>query len=309
MTEQDQFRTGVIALIGRPNVGKSTLMNRLIGMKVAITSGRPQTTRGRIRTIVTYDDCQMIFLDSPGIHEAKNRLGERMMRVTREVMGDADVILWLLEHGKPVGEEERQIGEDLSRAKQPVIIVLNKADGVPGEEISREEESLRSAFPFADCFSVSALKGERIEALKDAIRERLPYGPPLYDEDALTDMPEREVVAEIIREKALRLLTDEVPHGIAVVTGSMQYREKKTADGTASEICDIHADIVCERESHKGIVIGKGGRMLKEIGRSARTDIEKLLDCRVNLQLYVKVRKDWRNDVRQLKNFGLWTDE
>ena len=309
MAGQEQYRTGVIALIGRPNVGKSTLMNRLIGMKVAITSGRPQTTRGRIRTIITYDDCQMIFLDSPGIHEAKNRLGERMMRVTRDVMGDADIILWLLEYGKPVGEAERQIGDDLARARQPVIIVLNKTDGASEEEIARTKDSLQTAFDFAVCFPVSALKGEGVDALRDAIRERLPYGPPLYDEDALTDMPEREVVAEIIREKALRLLTDEVPHGIAVVTGSMRYRTKRGSDGTEREICDIQADLICERESHKGIVIGRNGRMLKEIGRSARADIEKLLDTQVNLQLYVKVRKDWRNDVRQLKNFGLWTDE
>ena len=309
MAEQDQYRTGVIALIGRPNVGKSTLMNRLIGMKVAITSGRPQTTRGRIRTIITDEESQMIFLDSPGIHEARNKLGERMMRVAREVMGDADVILWLLECSGPVGEEERQIGEDLARAKQPVIIVLNKTDDLPEEEILKHKELIRNTFPFAECVPVSALKGERIDGLRKAILKRLPYGPPLYDEDALTDMPEREVVAEIVREKALRLLTDEVPHGIAVVTESMRYREKQSMDGGAGEICDIHADIICERESHKGIVIGKNGKMLKAIGKSAREDIEKLLDTQVNLQLYVKVRKDWRNDVRQLKNFGLWTQD
>ncbi|MCR5675707.1 MAG: GTPase Era [Lachnospiraceae bacterium] len=311
----DDFRTGVIALIGRPNVGKSTLMNRLIGMKVAITSVKPQTTRGRIRTVVTEENAQMIFLDSPGIHEAKNRLGERMMRVAADVKKDADVILWLLDIKNRIGEEERQIGDDLSHARQPVIVVLNKADGLSGEEMREAVRRVTDCYSFDGCLAVSALKGDQINELKRAIIEKLPFGPPLYDEDELTDMPEREIVAEIIREKALRFLDDEVPHGIAVVTETMRWRTKKpengkqAADGEAQEICDIEAVLICERESHKGIIIGKNGRMIREIGRAARADIEKLLDCHVNLQMFVKVRKDWRDDVRQLKNFGLWTTE
>ena len=272
-------------------------MNRLIGMKVAITSEKPQTTRGRIRTVVTFPDSQMIFMDTPGIHEAKNRLGERMMRVTGEVKKDADVILWLLEINGQIGEAERQIGEELSRARQPVIIALNKADGLSEEQISARTQAVEKEFPFAAAFAVSALKGERIEALRAAIKDRLPYGEPLYDEDELTDMPEREIVAEIVREKALRLLNDEVPHGIAVVTETMRYRTKQAPPGSEGvspqEICDIHAVLICEKESHKGIVIGKNGRMLQKIGRAARVDMEKLLDCHVNLQLFVKVRKNF----------------
>ena len=305
----DGFRTGFIALIGRPNVGKSTLMNRLIGMKVAITSGKPQTTRGRIRTIVTCDDCQMIFLDSPGIHKPANRLGERMMKIAGEVKRDADVILWLLEARADIGEEEQAIGEELAHVKQPVIIVLNKTDGLEAQEVRERTDRTAQAFPFALCMAVSALRGEGIDALRDALRQRLPYGEALYDEDALTDMPEREIVAEIVREKALRFLDDEVPHGIAVMTETMHYREKKAAPGqTGATICDIRTVIVCEKESHKGIIIGKNGRKLKEIGKAARLDIEKLLDCPVNLQIFVKVRSNWRDDVRQLKNFGLWTE-
>ncbi len=332
---EEGYRTGFVALIGCPNVGKSTLMNRLIGQKIAITSCKPQTTRMRIRTVITDALSQMIFLDSPGIHEAKDRLGERMMRVANEVKNDADVILWLLEMGEPeklLGDTERQIGDDLSHVRQPVIIVLNKADGYPGQTVEQSLQALRSAFPYAEPVAVSALKGQNIEELRAAIRKRLPYGAPLYEEDALTDMPEREIAAEIIREKALRFLSDEVPHGIAVMTEKMRYRQKRGGRASAQpgagkrqrntlssgqeipamtpeeEICDIHAVIICERESHKGIIIGKDGRMLKRIGSAARPDIEKLLDCRVNLQLFVKVRRDWRDDVQQLKSFGLWTD-
>ncbi|MCR5093566.1 MAG: GTPase Era [Lachnospiraceae bacterium] len=299
--DQEQFRTGFIALIGRPNVGKSTLMNRLIGMKVAITSNKPQTTRTRIRTVVTDERCQMIFLDSPGIIEPANRLGERMMRVAGDVKKDADVILWVLDAQNKIGDKERQIGDDLSHVRQSVIIVLNKADLAGEEKCGALEAELRELFPYAECARVSALKGLQIDGLREMLISRLPYGPALYEEDALTDMPEREVVAEIIREKALRLLTDEVPHGIAVVTEKMRERD--------NGIIDIHADIICEKDSHKGIVIGKNGRMLKKIGSDARIDIEKLLDAHVNLQLFVKVRAGWRDDVRQLKNFGLWMDE
>ncbi len=300
----DEHRTGFIALIGTPNVGKSTLMNRMIGQKVAITSCRPQTTRNRILTVVTDEHSQMIFLDTPGIHEAKNRLGEKMVSIAREVRNDADVVLWLLDAKREPGDDEQRIGEELERLRAPVVIVLNKADTVPGETLKRNIDLIKTKYSYAEVCAVSALKGDNTDGLKRLITERLPYGPPLYDEDELTDMPEREIAAEMVREKALRLLKDEVPHGLAVVTESMKERTKK--DGTP--VMDVHATIVCEKDTHKGIVIGKNGGMLKKIGAEARADMEKMLDMQVNLQLYVKVRKNWRDDPLQLKSLGLWKD-
>ena len=300
----DEHRTGFIALIGTPNVGKSTLMNRMIGQKVAITSCRPQTTRNRILTVVTDERSQMIFLDTPGIHEARNRLGEKMVSIAREVRNDADVVLWLLDAKREPGDDEQRIGEELERLRAPVVIVLNKADTVSEDTLKRNIETMRTKYSFAEVCAVSALKGDNTDELKRMITERLPYGPPLYDEDELTDMPEREIAAEMVREKALRLLKDEVPHGLAVVTESMKERTKK--DGTP--VMDVHATIVCEKDTHKGIVIGKNGAMLKKIGAEARTDMEKMLDMQVNLQLFVKVRKNWRDDPLQLKSLGLWKD-
>ncbi len=252
MSENPAYKSGFVTLIGRPNVGKSTLMNRLIGQKIAITSSKPQTTRNRIQTVYTSDQGQIVFVDTPGIHKAKNKLGD-------------------------------------------YILVINKADTVKKEELLPYMDTYRKMMDFQEIVPVSALKGDNTDILISCIMKYLPYGPAFYDEDTVTDQPMRQIVAELIREKALRLLEEEIPHGIAVSIEKMQQRKN---------IWDIEATIVCERDSHKGIIIGKGGSMLKRIGTAARPDIEDLLEQHVNLQLWVKVKKDWRDSDFLMKNFG-----
>ncbi len=298
MEINNSFKTGFITLIGRPNVGKSTLMNHLIGQKIAITSNKPQTTRNRILTVYTDDECQMIFLDTPGIQNTKNKLGEYMTKAAKSTISEVDVVLWLVEPSTYIGEVEKSIAEDLKSCKSPVILVINKIDTVSEESLSRFEEAYKKEMDFAKVVRVAALKGQNIDEVMGTIKQFLPYGPPFYDEDTITDQPERQIAAEIIREKALRLLRDEVPHGIAVTIEKMREREDNP------DLMDIEATIICERDSHKGIVIGKGGTMLKKIGSAARKDIEEMVECQVNLQLFVKVRRDWRDDNNQLKNFG-----
>ena len=292
-----KYISGFVGLIGRPNVGKSTLMNRLIGQKIAITSRKPQTTRNRIQTVYTDDRGQIIFLDTPGIHQAKNKLGEYMVNVANRTLSEVDVILWLVEPSTYIGAGEKEIARTLSQVKAPVILVINKVDTVKKEEVLKFTDAYRSLLNFAEIVPVSALKGQNTDTLLDALFCRLPEGPQYYDEDTVTDQPMRQIVAEIIREKALRSLDDEIPHGIAVVIDRMKERK----DGS---IMDIDATIVCERESHKGIVIGKGGQMLKKIGSAARHDAEELLEMQVNLKLWVKVRKEWRDNELYMKNYG-----
>ncbi|MEE3495007.1 MAG: GTPase Era [Butyrivibrio sp.] len=294
---ENNFKTGYIALIGRPNVGKSTLMNQMIGQKIAITSCKPQTTRNKIMTVYTDEQCQMIFLDTPGIHETKNKLGEYMTKLAKNTLTEVDIVMWLVEPSTFIGAGEKSIIEDLKACRKPVILVINKIDTVSEDNLDRFEEAYRKEMDFAAVVKVAALKRKNIDGVMNTIRELLPVGPPFYDEDTLTDQPERQIVAEIIREKALRLMKDEVPHGIAVTIERMREREDK-------DLMDIEATIICERDSHKGIVIGKGGAMLKKIGSTARKDIEELVGVKVNLQLWVKVRKDWRDDKTQLKSFG-----
>lgn len=294
---ENNFKAGFVTLIGRPNVGKSTLMNQLIGQKIAITSSKPQTTRNRIMTVYTDDTCQMVFLDTPGIHESKNKLGEYMTKAAKSTIDEVDVVLWLVEPSTFIGAGEKGIIEELKKCKKPVILVINKIDTVEKENLSKFEDAYRSQMDFAKVVHTAALRRINIDEVMEAIKEFLPYGPAFYDEDTLTDQPERQIAAEIIREKALRLMKDEVPHGIAVTIERMRQREDK-------ELMDIEATIICERDSHKGIVIGKGGSMLKKIGSTARCDIEELVGMKVNLQLWVKVRKDWRDDKTQMKSFG-----
>ena len=296
MTEADNFRTGFIALIGRPNVGKSTLMNQMIGQKIAITSDKPQTTRGRIQTVYTDEISQMIFLDTPGIHESKNKLGEYMLRIAQKTLDDVDLVLWLVEPSSFIGAGEQYIIDQLKNCSKPVILVINKVDTVEYQKLLTYIDCYRKAMDFAEIVPVSALKRVNIDTLKNCIRKYLPYGPAFYDEDTVTDQPERQIAAEIIREKALRLLQDEVPHGIAVSIEKMRIRP----DG----IMNIDATIICERDSHKGIIIGKSGSMLKRIGTQSRIDIEKMVEHKVNLQIWVKVRKNWRDDMLQMKNLG-----
>ena len=290
-------KSGFVTLIGRPNVGKSTLMNRLIGQKIAITSNKPQTTRNRIQTVYTDERGQIVFLDTPGIHKAKNKLGEYMVNVAENTLKEVDVILWLVEPTTFIGAGERHIAEQLQKVTTPVILVINKVDTVKKEEILVFIDAYRKIYDFAEIIPVSALKGTNTDDVVETIFKYLPYGPMFYDEDTVTDQPMRQIVAELIREKALRCLDEEIPHGIAVYIDTM--KERKTGD-----IIDIEATIVCERESHKGIIIGKQGQMLKKIGTQARKEIENMMDIKINLKLWVKVRKEWRDSDVQLKNFG-----
>lgn len=291
----EQFKSGFAALIGRPNVGKSTLMNCLIGQKIAITSNKPQTTRNRIQTVYTSKEGQIVFVDTPGIHKAKNRLGDYMVSIAKGSLKEVDVVLWLVEPTSYIGAGEQQILMQLRNLNTPVILVINKIDTVKKEELFGFIDTYRKEMDFAEIVPVSALKNDNTEELIDCIMKYLPYGPAFYDEDTVTDQPQRQIVAELIREKALQCLSEEIPHGIAVTIERMKRRGK---------IMDIDATIICERESHKGIIIGKQGGMLKKIGMSARRDIEDLLESRVNLQLWVKVKKDWRDSEFLLKNFG-----
>ena len=293
------FKSGFVAIIGRPNVGKSTLMNHLIGQKIAITSKKPQTTRNRIQTVYTCEKGQIVFLDTPGIHKAKNKLGEYMVAVAERTLKEVDAIMWLVEPSTFIGAGERHIAEQLQGVGVPVILIINKIDTVKKEELFGFIDTYRKEMDFQEIVPVSALKQENTEELIKCIMKYLPYGPAFYDEDTITDQPQRQIVAELIREKALRCLDEEIPHGIAVTIEKMKWR--KSSKGT---IVDIEATIICERESHKGIIIGKQGTMLRKIGQSARRDIEEMLEEKVNLQLWVKVRRDWRDSDLLLKNYG-----
>ena len=294
-TNNAQYKSGFVSLIGRPNVGKSTLMNSLIGQKIAITSNKPQTTRNRIQTVYTDDRGQIVFLDTPGIHKAKNKLGNYMVNAAQRTISEVDVILWLVEPTTYIGAGERHIIEQLKKTNTPVILVINKIDTVKKDEILAFIEAYRHELDFAEVVPVSALKKKNTEVLIECILKYLPYGMPFYDEDTVTDQPQRQIAAELIREKVLRSIDEEIPHGVAVAIDSMKWNR---------DVCHIDATIVCERDSHKGIIIGKQGAMLKKIGTQARREIEEMLECQVNLQLWVKVKKDWRDSDFLLKNFG-----
>ena len=297
---KNDFKSGFVTLIGRPNVGKSTLMNYLIGQKIAITSNKPQTTRNRIQTVLTTDEGQIVFVDTPGIHKAKNKLGEYMVNVAEKTLNEVDVVLWLVEPTTFIGAGEQHIAKHLQRVKTPVILVINKVDSVKREEILPAIAAYKDIYDFADIVPVSARSGDNTDELLRVIMKYLPYGPQFYDEDTVTDQPERQIVAELIREKALHSLQDEIPHGIAVAIDRMKMQNK---------VMHIDATIICERDSHKGIIIGKQGSMLKKIGSTARYEIERMLDCKVNLKLWVKVKKDWRDNEFLMKNFGYREEE
>lgn len=294
------FKSGFVTLIGRPNVGKSTLMNYLIGQKIAITSNKPQTTRNRIQTVLTTEEGQIIFVDTPGIHKAKNKLGEYMVNVAERTLNEVDAVLWLVEPTTFIGAGEKHIADQLKKVTTPVILVINKVDSVKKEEVLASIAAYQDIYDFAAIVPVSARSGENTKELLKVVYQYLPYGPQFYDEDTITDQPERQIVAELIREKALHCLNEEIPHGIAVVIDSMKKKGK---------VMHIDATIICERDSHKGIIIGKQGSMLKKIGSTARYEIEKMLDMQANLKLWVKVKKDWRDSDFLVKNFGYREDE
>ena len=296
--EEKIFKSGYVTLIGRPNVGKSTLMNHLIGQKIAITSAKPQTTRNRIQTVYTDERGQIIFVDTPGLHKAKYRLDEYMQSAAKGVWSEVDLICWLIEPSASVREDEKRIAAELSGVKAPVILVINKVDKVAKEKVAEIIAAYRNLLPFKEIVPVSAMKGTGVSELRDMMFDYLPEGPQYYDEETVTEQPMREIAAEIIREKALRLLSDEVPHGIAVAVEEMKERDEK-------DILDISAVIYCERESHKGIVIGKGGAMLKKASTAARIELEDFFQIKVNLKCWVKVKEDWRNREGLIRSFGL----
>lgn len=324
-----KFKSGFVGIVGRPNVGKSTLMNHLIGQKIAITSGKPQTTRNQIRTVYTCDEGQIIFLDTPGIHKAENKLGEYMDDVAYETLAQVDVILWLVEPTSFSGAGEKFIASKLKLTGKPVILVMNKVDTVDKSKVPEYMQLYRKLYPFDEIIPVSALRSVNLDSVMEAIFAHLPEGPMYYDEETVTDQTQRTIAAEIIREKALRCLKEEVPHGIAVEILSMKERvrrgrkkrdaedqdgpvlvtdaeEGQAAGGADGEniIWDIDAVIITEKDSHKGIIIGKGGSMLKRIGTQSRIAIEEMMDAKVNLKVFVKVRKDWRDNAGILRNLG-----
>lgn len=291
-----EFKSGFATLIGRPNVGKSTLMNQLIGQKIAITSNKPQTTRNKIQTVYTSSEGQIVFLDTPGLHKAKNKLGEYMVKAAKNTFDEVDIILWLVEADPYIGAADKQISLMLKDVKVPVVLVINKIDKIKKEEVLPVIDSFRKLYDFADIVPVSTRNGDNTDDLINVIFSYLKPGPMFYDEDVVTDQPMRQIAAEIIREKALYCLNEEIPHGIAVTIEKMKER--------SNGLMDIEATIICERESHKGIIIGKGGSMLKKIGSTARFELERMMEQQVNLKLWVKVRKEWRDSDLFLKNFG-----
>ena len=300
---ENSLKSGFVAILGRPNVGKSTLMNQLVGQKIAITANKPQTTRSRIRAIYTDDKRgQIVFLDTPGIHKAKNKLGEFMMDQVSSAMADSDIILWLVEPETTIGGGDKRIAEKLKDSKIPVILVINKTDTIGHDDVLPVIAAWQDLIPYAEIVPLSARKGSGCDVLIEQIFKYLPYGPMYYDEDEVTDQPMRAIVSEVIREKSLHALRDEIPHGIAVVIDVMKKRDDKN-------LYDIEATIVCERDTHKGIIIGKGGSMLKKIGTNARYEIEHMMECRVNLKLFVKVKENWRDSDMLLKNFGYERDK
>ena len=299
-----KFKSGFVTLIGRPNVGKSTLMNNLIGQKIAITSSKPQTTRNRIQTVYTDEVGQIIFLDTPGIHKAQNKLGEYMDSVAERTLSEVDVVLWLVEPTTFIGKGEQHIAKLLETTKTPVVLVVNKIDTVEKGELLPVIDKYKDIVDFKACIPVSAVTGENKEDLIKTVFDLLPEGPMYYDEDVVTDQAERQITAELIREQTLRRLKDEVPHGVAVMVDSMKEEKDTSVRHSHKNIMNIEATIFCERDSHKGIIIGKKGAMLKEIGTNARHQISDLLGMKVNLNLWVKVKKDWRNSDSLMKNFG-----
>lgn len=289
------FKSGFVAIIGRPNVGKSTLMNSIIGQKIAITSNKPQTTRNRIQTVYTTDSEQIIFVDTPGIHKAKNRLGDYMVNTAKQAQKNVDVILFLVEPTNYIGAGEHAIIDDLKKSKIPVILVINKIDTVKKDELFEFIKNYTNEMDFAEVVPVSALKKDNIEELIKCIVKYLPYGDMYFDEDTVTDQPIKQICAELIREKALKCLDEEIPHGIAVTIERMDFKRN---------IVDIDATIICEKDSHKGIIIGKGGSMLKKIGSAARYEIEDLIEQQANLKLWVKIKSNWRDSDILIKNYG-----
>lgn len=291
------YKSGFVTVIGRPNVGKSTLLNQIVGEKISIISDKPQTTRNKIQLIYTEQDCQIVFLDTPGIQMPKNKLGEYMLRVSKETLEEVDIITFMVDESMDTGRLDKYIIDELRGIKTPIILLINKIDKIKKEEVSLLIQKYNNMNMFEDIIPISAINGENISSYISVLKKLLPEGPRYFPEDMITDQPERFIISEIIREKALENLNEEVPHGIFVDIEKISKREDK-------DLIDVNAVIYCERESHKGIIIGKNGRMLKTIGSSARIDIEKLLGSQINLILWVKVEKNWREKESKVRYFG-----
>jgi GTP-binding protein Era len=295
-------KSGFISIIGRPNVGKSTFLNRVIGQKIAIMSDKPQTTRNKVQGVLTTDDAQFIFIDTPGIHKPKHKLGDFMMKVAQNTLKEVDVILFMVNAEEGYGRGEEFILEKFQSVRTPIFLVINKIDKIHPDKLMTLIESYKEKYEFSEIIPISALEGNNVETLLEQIKTYIPEGPQYYPADQVTDHPERFIVSELIREKALHLTREEIPHSLAVLIDKMERREDK-------DVVHVMATIIVERDSQKGIVIGKQGKMLKEIGQRARLDIENLLGSKVFLELWVKVQKDWRNKMSQLRDFGFRDDE
>lgn len=301
--QNSEYKSGFISIIGRPNVGKSTFLNRVIGQKIAIMSDKPQTTRNKVQGVLTTNDTQFIFIDTPGIHKPKNKLGDFMMNVAQNTLKEVDLILFMINAEEGYGRGEEFIIEKFQNIKTPIFLIINKIDQIHPDQLLRIIDSYKEKFDFTEIIPISALQGNNVERLLEQVKLYLPAGPQYYPADQVTDHPERFIVSELIREKALHLTREEIPHSIAVVTEQMKREEDN------QDIVHVMATIIVERDSQKGIVIGKQGKMLKEIGKRARKDIENLLGTKVYLELWVKVQKDWRNKAMQLRDYGFREDE
>jgi GTPase len=301
-TRSNDYKSGFISIIGRPNVGKSTFLNRVIGQKIAIMSDKPQTTRNKVQGVLTTEDSQLIFIDTPGIHKPKHKLGDFMMKVAQNTLKGVDLILFMVNAEEGFGRGEEFIIEKFQSVKTPIFLIINKIDKIHPDELFSLIGSYKEKHPFQEIVPISALEGNNVEHLLTVIKKYLPEGPQYYPADQVTDHPERFIVSELIREKALHLTREEIPHSLAVVIDKMERRQDK-------DVIHVMATVIVERDSQKGIVIGKQGSMLKEIGKLARTDIENLLGSKVFLELWVKVQKDWRNKMAQLRDYGFRDDD
>ena len=300
--DSNNFKSGFISIIGRPNVGKSTFLNRVVGQKIAIMSDKPQTTRNKVQGVVTTDNSQLIFIDTPGIHKPKHKLGDFMVKSARNTLKEVDVIMFMVNANEPIGGGDRFIIDLLQNTETPVFLVINKIDLVHPDDLLTTITSYTKEYDFAEIVPLSALNGNNVERLMETLTGYLPEGPKYYPDDQVTDHPERFIISEFIREKVLHLTREEIPHSIAVVIEKIDRDENRG-------LVDVAATIIVDRDSQKGIVIGKKGALLKEIGTKARHDIEMLLGSKVYLELWVKVQKDWRNKPGQLREFGFRDDE
>ncbi|MBB6454309.1 GTP-binding protein Era [Salirhabdus euzebyi] len=300
--DNQEYRSGFIAIVGRPNVGKSTFMNHVIGQKIAIMSDKPQTTRNKIQGVLTKKDAQLIFIDTPGIHKPKHKLGDFMVKTAEHTLNEVDAVLFMVNAEEGYGAGDQYIIERLQSVKNPVFLVINKIDQIHPDKLLGLIDQYRGKFDFAEIVPISALEGNNVEHLLEVVTGYLPEGPQYYPEDQITDHPERFIISELIREKVLHLTREEIPHSIAVVIDSIEAREDK-------KVVYVQATIITERPSQKGIIIGKQGSMLKQVGKMAREDIEALLGSKIYLELWVKVQKDWRNKMNQLREYGFNQDE